>query len=64
MKEGREHNKRPAQEAQEEMRAMHNLVASDSFDKAKAASADCENGRATQRYDAVSSGNQNKDFFI
>ena len=36
MKEGREHNKRPAQEAQEEMRAMHNLVASDSFDKAKA----------------------------
>ncbi|MEX3019417.1 ATP-independent periplasmic protein-refolding chaperone Spy [Kluyvera sp. STS39-E] len=33
MKEGREHNKRPPQE---EMRAMHNLIASDSFDKAKA----------------------------
>lgn len=33
MKEGREHNKRPPQD---EMRAMHNLIASDSFDKAKA----------------------------
>lgn len=33
MKEGREHMKRPSQD---EMREMHNLVASDSFDKAKA----------------------------
>ena len=33
MKEKRDHMKRPSQD---EMRAMHNLVASDSFDKAKA----------------------------
>ncbi len=33
MKDSREHMKRPPQE---EMRAMHNLIASDSFDKAKA----------------------------